>query len=589
MSPVLLCSRCGSEQRPNARFCSSCGKEQAFNDPTLVANTEPAARSGSDKASLPLPPLRLLPGTLLSGVYAIEGVLGEGGMGVVYRARDQKLNRTVALKCLHTNLSGDAEVRRRFAREAKVLRAWSHEYGVAVYDFIEHAHLLAIVMEHVDGNSLLAHLEKWRGGMPFKEIVSIFGGVLDAMDDAHKNGIIHRDLKPENILVEERSRGRLTPKIVDFGIAKIFEGTTYTVTGAFLGTCRYMSPEQVQKPEMADHRSDIYSLGVTLYQLCTGRVPFDDGNHFALMMAHISQKPPLPSSFRPQLPKPLEELILDALAKDPKARPQTCAEFKRRLVESVGEEVSAGAASISWAPERPLPEVIHDTDGFEMVLIPEGPFQMGPSRRTVHLDGFYLDRTPVTNLQFKAFLQVTGYKPTDHGAGRFLAHWPRGSIPNGFEHHPVVFISWFDARAYANWAGKRLPTEAEWEKAARGVDGRKYPWGKTDPTPSRANFGGKHKGTIAVGSCPTGVSPFGVHDLAGNVWEWCDDADDPQFYLNGPAHNPHNTARLDRTCFVMRGGSWMYGAQTLRTYSRTSFEPHYRFADGGFRCARSVR
>lgn len=586
MSPVILCSRCGSEQKPDARFCSSCGKEQVGGDATLFANTEPGAPS--DKASLPLPPLRLLPGTLLSGVYAIEDVLGEGGMGVVYRARDQKRDRTVALKCLHTNLSGDAEVRRRFAREAKVLRAWSHEYGVAVYDFIEHAHLLAIVMEHVEGISLLQHLEKWRGRMPLREIVGIFGAVLDAMDDAHKNGIIHRDLKPENILVEERAQGRLSPKIVDFGIAKIFEGTTYTVTGAFLGTCRYMSPEQVQRPELADHRSDIYSLGVTLYQLCTGRVPFDDGNHFALMMAHISQKPPLPSTFRPQLPKPLEELILDALAKDPKARPQTCGEFKKRLVESVGEEISSSAA-LSSDPESPLPAVIHDTDGFEMVLVPGGPFQMGPNRRTVHLDAFYLDRTPVTNLQFRTFLQITGYKPTDAGSGRFLAHWPRGFIPNGLENHPVVFISWFDARAYAHWAGKRLPTEAEWEKAARGVDGRKYPWGKTDPTPSRANFGGKHKGTIAVGSCPSGVSPFGVHDLSGNVWEWCDDADDPQFYLNGPAHNPHNTTRLERTFFVMRGGSWMYGAQTLRTYSRTSFEPHYRFADGGFRCARSAR
>ena len=297
MTAPVSCGRCHAALTSPARFCPFCGQEQLATGPTHVANTELGADSAPVRYA-PLPPLRLVPGTLLQGVYEIEDVIGEGGMGVVYRAHDTRRQRSVAIKCLHSYLCGDAEVRRRFAREARLLRSWSHPHVVATYDFIEQDYLLAIIMEYVAGLTLTQHLQKWRGSIPLKELSAIFAGVFEAMDEAHRHGIVHRDLKPDNILVHH-SGGRAAPKIVDFGIAKILEGTTFTVTGAFLGTCRYMSPEQVQRPQFADHRSDIYSLGVTLYELACGRVPFEDGNHFALMMAHVTKKPPAPTTSAP--------------------------------------------------------------------------------------------------------------------------------------------------------------------------------------------------------------------------------------------------------------------------------------------------
>ncbi len=141
-----------------------------------------------------------------------------------------------------------------------------------------------------------------------------------------------------------------------------------------------------------------------------------------------------------------------------------------------------------------------------MVLVPGGPFLMGKARRTVHIDAFYLDKTPVTNRAFATFVEVTGYRPTDAGANRFLSHFRSGKIPRGQEDHPVSYVSWTDAKAYAMWAGKRLPSEAEWEKAARGTDGRKYPWGRTEPGLKKANFGHKDGGTVRVGSYPEGAS-----------------------------------------------------------------------------------
>jgi serine/threonine protein kinase len=611
MASSTYCAACGSPLSEGARFCSACGgavtKGLSFDQTAPVlpaapvtpgsatpvtpitpitpataavyATTHAAAPAARRGDHVPLPPTRLLPGTMLS-VYRVESVLGEGGMGVVYRAHDEARDRTVAIKCLHMNLAGDAQIRRRFAREARVLASLDHPNVVGVYDLVEHEHILAIVMEHVAGVSLVQHLKRWRGRLPLEEIRALFSGVLRAMQEGHRRGIVHRDLKPDNILVLAGEDG-LRPKVVDFGIAKILEGTTYTMSGAFLGTCAYMSPEQVQGSRAVDARSDIYSLGVTLYQLATGAVPFENDNYFAVMMAHVNQPPRPPRELRPDLPVAFESLILDALAKDPAARPASCEVFLERLDAALVDVVTTPPP----ARVSSLPPVLRDSRGEEMVLVPAGSFQMGPERRDVYLDAFYLDRNPVTNLEFQSFVEVTGYRPAQ--TDRFLSQLRFGKIPPGHESHPVTYVSWEDARAYAHWAGKRLPTEAEWEKAARGTDGRKYPWGRVEPEARHANYGKAKPGPVPVGSYPRGASPYGILDLAGNVWEWCEDFDDPSFYRAGPLRNPKNTRPGDKALLVMRGGSWMYSARSLRTYARTSFEAHYRFAEGGFRCAKT--
>ncbi|MEZ4297801.1 MAG: bifunctional serine/threonine-protein kinase/formylglycine-generating enzyme family protein [Polyangiaceae bacterium] len=578
-----LCHACNTPLAEGARFCHACAT------PVVAApqsSERPVEATGMPATELD--PLvltgRFPPGTKL-GVYRLEGPLGAGGMGVVYAAWDEARNRPVAIKCLHPNLVADPEVRRRFLREAKALRAFSHPGAAAIYDFLQDDRdVLGIVMERIDGLTLTRHIARWRGRVPWSEVHAIFGSILDAIEEAHASGIVHRDLKPDNVLVCAGGP-RLAAKIVDFGIAKIREGTTFTVTGAFIGTCRYMAPEQVRAPQLADPRSDVYSLGVTLYELCTGRVPFDYPNHFALMMAQVHEAPAPPREHRADMPEALEALLLKALSKSPADRPATCRAFR--------EELDAALAGVlpahdSAADSGQRSTVVRDTDGYEMVLIPGGPFLMGADRRTVRLDPFYIDRVPVTNEQFATFLRATGYSPEGEGRGRFLMHLRDTQASKRLAKHPVVFVSWVDARAYAAWAGKRLPTEAEWEKAARGTDGRRYPWGREEPSKARALFGHHDGGTAQVGTFPRGASPYGVLDMAGNVMEWCDDADDPDFYADGPEHNPRNVGERDASPRVMRGGSFMHGAAALRATARTSFEPSYRFASGGFRCARSA-
>jgi serine/threonine protein kinase len=590
------CRACNEALPALARFCPGCGRPTAEGAASgagavvLSADGPGAIDFGtlSDPRQRALPPRLIAPGTRVSEHFQVDGVLGEGGMGVVYRATDLRSGRTVAIKALHASLMGDDGIRRRFRREAQLMLSWNHRYVARVYDVIEHPDLLAFVMEYVDGPTLEEYAQRWSGKLSYDDIRQIFGCVLEAMETAHAIGIIHRDLKPHNILLSLEDG--VVPKIVDFGVAKVLEGTTYTMSGALLGTCRYMPPEQVESSQDVDHRADIYSLGVTLYRCVTGRCPFEGNSHFAVMMAHVQQIPEPPSAFRPHLPMALEHIILQSLAKDRADRPQSCAEFRAAIERSLVDVTSTRVER-----EADHPPVILDDDGSEMLLVSSGPFQLGPHRRVVMLDRFYLARHPVTNKQFQRFVEVTGYRPNDAEKHRFLYHFRNGRCPPGLADHPVVFVSWTDARAYCRWAARRLPSEAEWEKAARGPDGNKYPWGREEPRPELANFGQARAktypvtsgdgGTAPVTAFPHSASPYGAEGMAGNVFEWCEDVDDPGFYLRGPERNPRNTIQLGEAPCVIRGGSWRYDARSLRTYARASFPPTFRLDTVGFRVA----
>ncbi len=241
------------------------------------------------------------------------------------------------------------------------------------------------------------------------------------------------------------------------------------------------------------------------------------------------------------------------------------------------------------------------------VHVPEGYFQMGSGAtaeetpvRFVFTKPFYIDRYPVTNSQYKAFLDASGYDGRLDANAEYLRHWKNGTYEPGQEDHPVTFVSWRNAQAYAEWAGKRLPTEAEWEKAARGADGRKYPWGDTVPDGTLCNFADANTSfawsdsdtddgfalTSPVGHYERGKSPYGLYDMAGNVWEWCADWYDEDYYSYGPYRDPQGPENGHYR--VVRGGCWNSDAQSVRAAHRKSYRPDVTSSTIGFRCAKDA-
>ncbi len=248
------------------------------------------------------------------GRYWVEKQLGSGAMGVVYRAKDGRLDRSVALKELPGWLSNNEEYVARFRREAQALARLTHPYIVQVHDLIEERGRLWLVLEYVEGGTLAAHLTGRR--MPVAEAAKLASQIARGLAFVHGKGIIHRDLKPANILLT----GGGEPKISDFGIAKLAETSALTQEGSSVGSPRYMSPEQATGGAV-DARSDVYSLGITLYEMLTGRVPFE-GDTSSVLAQQIVQPPPPPRERAPEIPAGLEALVLRMLAKDPAARPR---------------------------------------------------------------------------------------------------------------------------------------------------------------------------------------------------------------------------------------------------------------------------
>jgi serine/threonine protein kinase len=283
--------------------------------------------------------------TAIGHRYQLESEIGRGGMSVVYRARDLRLNRPVAIKVLPPELAYDPAVRTRFTREAQTSALLSHTHIVPIYDVGEGEGIAYFVMALVTGGNLAALLTH-EPRQPIDEVRRLLCEISDALAYAHLRGVIHRDIKPDNILLDgETGRAMVT----DFGIARAIEsGTRLTVTGLAVGTPAYMSPEQAVGEREIDGRSDIYSLGVLAYQMLTGRVPFTAGNSVALLMKHVSEYPRPIAELRPETPKGLRDAIERALAKSPEDRWPMAATLRDALTS----DTMPGAA---WRGERREP------------------------------------------------------------------------------------------------------------------------------------------------------------------------------------------------------------------------------------------
>ncbi|MFZ5820787.1 MAG: protein kinase domain-containing protein [Chloroflexota bacterium] len=293
------------------------------------------------------------------GKYRVLEALGRGGMAQVYRGYHPQLERYVAIKVLRADLVEQEEFLERFRREAHAVSGLRHPNIVQVYDFDAQDDDYYMVMELLEGDTLRARLNGYRvqkQRMPLAEIARILADVLGGLDYAHSEGLIHRDLKPANIMLTKKGQAVLT----DFGIAQIMGSTQVTVSGALMGTLNYMAPEQGLTGQ-CDARSDVYSLGIVLYEMLTGYTPFDADTPLAILMKHLNDPLPLPSQLDPHLPPLFEGVVLKALAKSPEDRFQGAAEMAAAL-QSAAQGLPDGARPAIPPPGGIAPQVVFSGD-----------------------------------------------------------------------------------------------------------------------------------------------------------------------------------------------------------------------------------
>src|SRR5690554_3338685 len=272
----------------------------------------------------------LYSGQLFLKRYRIERRIADGGMASIYLAIDEHSGLPVAIKVLFSHYLDNEVVRARFLDEGRIQAKLQHPNIVHVYKVVQDP-LLCFIMEYVEGDTLEEYLQR-EGPLPEAKIIDLMLPVMSALGLAHTRGIVHRDLKPSNVLLKPVA-GFFNFKVMDFGVAKVTQGRDLTAAGTTVGTLHYMSPEQIVGARAIDGRADIYSLGCTLYKLCTGEVPFNASSEFALMMAQVEAPPTPPSQLRPGVSPRLENVILKALAKEPEQRFQSIQQMTSALIE----------------------------------------------------------------------------------------------------------------------------------------------------------------------------------------------------------------------------------------------------------------
>ena len=669
----------------------------------------------------------------LASRFRLVRLLGQGGMGAVYLAEQVAVgNRPVALKVLSRKLLDDPNFLLRFQNEAASTGRIHHANVVTIYESGQADDGTPyIAMEFLEGESLAEALKR-RGALSVPEVAEILQQAARGLNAAHKLGIIHRDLKPDNIFLtypDDDNVARVSPpaqavppasppakvegaiaptgalenlvvKIVDFGIAKLRESGAHTQTGMVLGTPAYMSFEQASgmRSDELDARSDVYSLGVVVYEMLTGRTPFHSDTPVGYLRMHMQEDPPPFQNVKPDLPAlaQLESVVMKALTKDRTQRYGPVLEFARAFAEAtepataevgavrepplhdngtpgqvpppltVRDTISAATSArttrsrlilwvgvtaaalllvlVGWyvssfmhpqggppiepasvqTPQEAVPTPaaklkVNPKDGLKYVWIPPGTYMMGcspgdtecygkekPPHQVTITKGFWLGQTEVTVEAYKRLAAATGRQmppePEDPEGRPLNPGW-------GDEAMPIVDVAWDDAQAYCRWAGGRLPTEAEWEYAARGGSTATR-YGDLDEIAWDADNSGRQRldsermkdddqanylkrlnengnGIHEVGQ--KRANGFGLYDMLGNVWEWVNDWYDENYYKNSSSEDPAGPASGQFR--VLRGGSWYVGPWYIRASVRSGNSP----TNGGnkqdyvgFRCGGEV-
>ncbi len=308
---AIKCPKCQAENPETKQFCADCGTRLGLPEAPQISVTRTLETTTDE----------LPRGVVFAGRYEIIEELGTGGMGRVYRAQDTKLNEEIALKLIKPEIAANKRTVERFRNELKTARKIRHKNVCGMYDFHEEGKTLYLTMEYVRGEDLKSLLHRMKT-LPVGTALSIAHQIAEGLGEAHKLGIVHRDLKPGNIMIDKDGQA----KVMDFGIARSLLGKGLTGEGAIIGTPEYMSPEQVEGKE-ADQRADIYALGIILFEMVTGRLPFEGETPFSIATKHKTEPPPIPKKLVPQIPEGLNKLILRCLEKDRAKRYQTAEEL----------------------------------------------------------------------------------------------------------------------------------------------------------------------------------------------------------------------------------------------------------------------
>ena len=349
--------------------------------------SQASARSTTEAGVEPLEP-----GSMV-GRYLTLSRVGVGGMGVVYRAHDTELNRTVALKVLPPHLCQHPEYLKRFRTEARAQARLNSPYVITLYELMEHPVGEILVLEYVEGETLEKRLRHY-GPLSVPEAARVFEQTLRGVQHIHRAGVVHRDLKPSNIFITRDNQ----IKLMDFGIARLLDNPDPSQKGTMVGTLLYISPEQINGRE-TDWRSDVYTLGISLFETVTGRLPFERHSDYALMHAHVQENPPSPKEFQRRLPRELESVILKAIAKDPERRYQSAAEFRDallglRLIERRQSGTSDSAIPASVSPAQRIAKTVHSIWGGALLDLSLVAMAL---LLVLSLDLYPVHKTPVEN------------------------------------------------------------------------------------------------------------------------------------------------------------------------------------------------